>query len=235
MQREEPDFVATIGDAPPTRVDAPTTMLAPTAEYAAPPFAPSPEPAAPAAAAPNPGARPPGRLTRPRHRRVMSRVLLVAIVAAFSLYVAGVGGDLVSMLRGGASARTVPAEGGSLLRAVALQAALKGLPENGRLEGMRVAADRIDARVVVDGRIRLVRVTDKGWVTDLPAPEQPTGTTVRIDTRAPARIVQTVLRRTNRKPDSISHLALEGRRWQLVFSDGAQFSADARGRDVHRG
>lgn len=225
MQRDEPDFVATIGDAPPA-VGAPTAVFAPTQELpaaAAPMHAPPPNP------------RRPYQLTRRRYRRVMSRVLLLAIVAGVAMYIAGVGGDLVSLLRGGASARTVPAEGGSLLRAVALEAALKGLPEGGRLEAMRVAADRIDARVVVDGRVRLVRVTDRGWVTDLPASEQPTGTTVRIDTRAPARIVQTVLRRTNRKPASISHLSLDGRRWQLVFSDGAQFSADARGRDVHRG
>lgn len=219
MQRDEPDFVATIGDAP-ALADAPTAVLPPPAVELP---ARAPEP------------RRPYQLRRRHYRRVMSKVLLLAIVAGFALYVAGVGGELVSLLRGGATARTVPAEGGSLLRAVALEAAVKGLPENGRLEALRVAADRIDARVVVDGRVRLVRVTDKGWVTDLPAPEQPTGSTVRIDTRAPARMVQTVLRRTNRAPDSISHLTVDGRRWQLVFNDGAQFSANARGRDVRRG
>ncbi len=220
MQRE-PDFVATIGDAPPV-ADATTTVFRPpTREY----FAPPPPP---------PRGRRPYRLRRPHYRRVMSKVLLVAISAAFALYVAGVGGDLVTMLRGGATARTVPAEGGSLLRAVALEAALKGLPD-GRLEALRVASGRIDARVVVDGRVRLVRVTDKGWVTDLPAAEPPTGTTLRLDTRAPARIVRAVTRRSGRSPDSISHLSLEGRRWQVTFSDGAQFSANTRGGDLHRG
>ncbi len=59
----------------------------------------------------------------------MSRVLLVAIAAAVALFAVGTGSDLFGMLRGGASVRTVPAEGGSLLRAVALETALSGLPE----------------------------------------------------------------------------------------------------------
>jgi hypothetical protein len=214
MQWDEPGFVATIGDAPAT-VDAPTAVLEPpTREWAAPPPAPRPRPQRP--------------------RRVMSRLLLIAITAGFALYVAGVGGELFSLLRGGAAARTVPAEGGSLLRAVAFEAALKGLPP-GRIEALRVAADRLDARVVVDGRVRVVRVTDTGRVTDLPAPERPTGTTLRVDTRAPARIVRAATRRTGRGAASVSHLALEGRRWQLTFTDGAQFSADRHGRGLRRG
>ena len=151
------------------------------------------------------------------------------------VYAATTGGRLIGMVREGASARVVPAEGGSLLRAVAFEAALQGLPETASVETLRVAADRIDARVVVDGKVRLVRVTAKGLVTDLPAPESPTGKTVRFDPRAPARIVRAVTRRTGRGPASISHLSLDGSRWQLVFDDGAQFSADARGRDVRRG
>ena len=52
------------------------------------------------------------RKRRKPHRRMMSRVLLVAIVAGFALYAAGTGGQLIGMLREGASARVVPAEGG---------------------------------------------------------------------------------------------------------------------------
>jgi hypothetical protein len=212
-EREDPGFVATIGGAPP--LDAPTAVLAPTA-----------------VAPPLPRAAP----RRPRRgRRVMSRVLLVAITAAAALYAAGIGGQLFGMLREGASARAVPAEGGSLLRAVALEAALQGLPEGGQLESLRVTAERLDARVVLAGRMRLVRVTAEGFVTDLPAPEAPTGRTVRLDARAPARLIRTVTRRTGRGARRVSHLTLEGARWQLVFGDGAQFSADARGRDVRRG
>jgi hypothetical protein len=216
---ETPGFVATIDGAsaveafPPT-AEAPVAVIAPTEPMV--PVAPRPRAAA--------------RRGRPGGR-VMSRVLMAAIAAAFALYAAGVGGDLLGMIRSGASARTVPAEGGSLLRAVALTAALHGLPQ-GRVEALRVAADRIDARVVVDGRVRLVRVTARGWVTDVPAPERPTGTRVRVDPRAPARFVRTVTRRT---PASVAHLRLEGARWQLVLEDGRQFSADVHGRAVRIG
>ncbi|MDA0140151.1 hypothetical protein [Solirubrobacter deserti] len=214
--------MATIGDAPP--VEHPTAILAPTTEFhaAAPPYAP-------------PARRTPAWRRRRGGRRVMSRVLLVAIVAAVAVWTAGVGGELFGLLREGASARAVPAEGGSLLRAVALERALTGIPDGARVETLRVTTDHLDARVVVNGRVRLVRVTSKGLVTDLPAAEKPTGEAVRVDPRAPARIVRTVTRRTNRRVTSISHVALEGTRWQLTFSDGAQFSANVHGRDVHRG
>jgi hypothetical protein len=165
----------------------------------------------------------------------MTRVLLAAIAAAFALYAAGVGSDLLELIRGGASARTVPVEGGSLLHARALEAALRGLPEDAPVEALRVAADRIDARVVVDGRVRQVRVTAHGWVADVPMPAKPSGRSLRIDPRAPARIVRTVTRRTRRRAGGVSHLELAGSRWQLVFEDGRQFSADVRGRDVRAG
>jgi hypothetical protein len=161
----------------------------------------------------------------------MSRVLLVALAAAIALYAAGVGGNLLGLIRGGASARTVPVEGGSLLRAVALETALHGLPQ-GRVEAVRVEAGRIDARVVVDDGVRLVRISSRGWVTDLPAPEKPTGTVVRIDPRAPARLVRTVTARTRGK---VAYVLLEGPRWQLVLEDGRQFSANRHGRDVRIG
>jgi hypothetical protein len=132
------------------------------------------------------------------------------------------------MIRGGASARTVPVEGGSLLRAVALETALHGLPQ-GRVEALRVAADSLDARVVVDDRVRLVRIDARGWVTDLPAPEKPTGASVRVDARAPARIIRAVRRA------KVAYLLLEGPRWQLVLEDGRQFSADVHGRNIRRG
>jgi len=69
-------------------------------------------------------------------------------------------------------------------------------------------------------------------VTDLPAPEKPTGTVVRIDPRAPARLVRTVTSRTRGK---VAYVLLEGPRWQLVLEDGRQFSANRHGRDVRIG
>ena len=226
---ETPGFVASIDGVPAVEVRAaafPSTAEAPAAALPA-----TAEMPAVAAAPTAPRGRGPARRRRRRRPLVMSRVLLAAIAAAFALYAAGAGSELLGLIRSGASARTVPAEGGSLLRAVALKAALRGLPQ-GRVEALRVTADRVDAQVVVDGSVRLVRVTARGWVTDVPAGEKPTGTRVRVDPRAPARLVRTVTRRTSA---SVSHLLLEGSRWQLVLEDGRQFSADLHGRAVRVG
>ena len=163
----------------------------------------------------------------------MSRVLLVAIVVGFALYAATTGGRLIGMVREGASARVVPAEGGSPPRAVAFEAALQGLPETASVETLRVTADRLDARVVVDGKVRLVVIT--ALVTDPPAPESPTGKTVRFDTRAPARIVHAVTRRSGRGPASISHLSLDGLAGSSSSTTARSSRPCLRGRDVRRG
>ena len=155
-------------------------------------------------------------------------------MAGFALYAAGTGGQLIGMLREGASARVVPAEGGSLLRAVAFEAALQGLPETGSVETLRVAADRIDARVVVDGKVRLVRVTAQGVVTDLPAPEPPTATrsgSTRAHppgSSATSRAARDAARRASRIWHWRRPPAARLQRWRAVL-------ADARGRDVRRG
>lgn len=226
QERETPAFVATIAGAP---VDAWEPALAPTVEQPVVPAPPTAE--QPAATPPRPRRR--GR--RPRPRRVMTRVLLAGVVAASAFYVAGTGSNLVQRLRDGANVRTVPADGRSLLRAVALERALHALPEGGRVESLRVSADRLEARVAVGGQVRLVRVTERGWVAETPTTDDPTGAQVRIDARAPARMLRTVTRRTGRSAARVSHLTLETARWQLVFKDGAQFSGNVHGRDVRRG
>jgi hypothetical protein len=225
---EQPGFVATIEDAPGTFV-RPMGAIAPTDEHTV----LAPHPLDPPRATP-PGPRPRSARRPPRPARAMSRILLIGIAAAFALYGAGIGGNLLGLIRGGASARTVEVDGGSLLRASALEAALRGLPP-GQVETLRVAADRIDARVVVDGRVRLVRVTRRGWVADLPSPDRPSGRTVKVDPRAPARFVRTVTRRTGRRAGAVSFVELDGARWQLMFGDGRQFSADTHGREVRAG
>ena len=106
----------------------------------------------------------------------MSRVLFLAIVAAAVLIGVrsgtGVFDGVQDALRGQADAitRTVPVEGGSLLRADALKAALAGLPA-GDVVYLRVSRDRIDAQVVVGERLHNVRVTAAGRVFDIPTPD----------------------------------------------------------------
>src|SRR5829696_5459563 len=110
--RDEPNFVASIAGAPasPSSSSPPPPVEPPTMEQ------PVTVPEAWSVAPQRPQPRPKQR--RKQHQRMMSRVLLLAIVVGFAVYAAGTGGPLIGMLREGASARVVPAEGGSLLRAV---------------------------------------------------------------------------------------------------------------------
>ncbi|MDA0182963.1 hypothetical protein OJ997_21820 [Solirubrobacter phytolaccae] len=233
QEQETPAFVATIAGAPvATPAPVPVPAFAPTAEQRV-VTAPTAEQSA--VTAPPPRRRPRARGRRSRPRRVMTRVLLAGIVVAFAVYAVGTGSNLVQRLRDGASVRTVPADGRSLLRAVALERALQALPPAAQVESLRVSADRLEARVAVGNRVRLVRVTERGWVAETPSTSAPTGARVRIDPRAPARLIRTVTRRTGRSPARVAHVTLETARWQLVFKDGAQFSANVHGRDVRRG
>jgi hypothetical protein len=228
----EPGFIATIGSDPP--LPASPTALSATAvhERVAAPTLEVPE--APVPVRPHRRPRSWPRPRRGRHRRAMSGILLAGIVAVIALFATGMGHELFGSLRKGGAVRTVPAEGGSLLRAAGLEAALQGLPR-GRVQSLRVSAGHLDAEVVVAGELHRVRVTDRGWVTDVPTPERPSGARVRVDARAPARLVRTATQRANRRVESVDHVRLDGSRWQLVFKDGAQFSADRSGRDVRRG
>jgi hypothetical protein len=173
----------------------------------------------------------------------MTRVLFLGIVAASVLFALRSGtdviGDIEDAIRGrtGSVTRTVPVEGGSLLRASAFAAALEGLPA-GDVEMLRLTAGELDAQVIVDGRRHSVRVTARGRVLDVPTPGGARTTPVRVDPRAPARIIRTAARRAGRRPGSVSYLVLMnlgGRpQWQLFFKDGLHFSASANGRSVRR-
>ena len=131
----------------------------------------------------------------------------------------------------------MPVEGGSLLRASAFAAALKGLPA-GDVEMLRLTPGELDAQVIVDGRRHSVRVSASGRVLDVPAPGGARTTPVRVDPRAPARIIRTAARRADRRPSDVNYLVLMrlgGRpQWQLFFKDGLHFSASAGGRSVRR-
>ena len=148
-------------------------------------------------------------------------------------------GDIEDAIRGRADGvtRTVPVEGGSLLRASAFAAALEGLPA-GDVEMLRLAPGELDAQVIVDGRRHSVRVTSSGRVLDVPTPGGARLAPVRVDPRAPARIIRTAARRAGRSPADVSYLVLMrigGRpQWQLFFKDGLRFSSSASGRSVRR-
>ena len=178
MGWREPAFVATLEGS---TASAPAPALPETVEQpvAAPTLVSAPR-AAPAAPTPPRPARRRGRRPR-RGPRVMSRVLFLAIVSAAVLIGVrsgtGVFDGVQDALRGQADAitRTVPVEGGSLLRADALKAALAGLPP-GDVVYLRVSRDRIDAQVVVGERLHNVRVTAAGRVFDIPTPTAPAAT-----------------------------------------------------------
>ena len=84
-----------------------------------------------------------------------------------------------------------------------------------------------------------MRVTAAGRVFDIPTRARGRGGAVRVNARAPARIVRTAARRAGRRPASVSYLVLldlGGRSvWQLVFDDGLRYTASAGGGSVRRG
>lgn len=235
--RREPAFVATLAG----HQRAPVTAEQPTVPHRLAP-GPSPETAElPVLARPAAPVPPRARGRRRGGPRVMSRVLLLSIVAACVLIAPRAGSGVLDGIQdairgqGETITRTVPVEGGSLLRAGALQAALAGLPD-GDVVLLRVAPDRIDAQVRVGDRLHEVRVTSGGRVFDLPTPAAGRGARVRVDANAPARIVRTAARRAGRSAGDVASLLLVkvgGRtRWQLVFDDGLQYTASASGRQV---
>jgi len=130
-------------------------------------------------------------------------------------------------------------EGGSLLRPAALKAALDKMPA-GSIVSLRVAPERIDAQVIVDGQMHVVQVTSSGEVSDVGTPASvPELAKLRVDAAAPSRIARTAARRAGRDPSAVDYLVLMNlggkREWQLFFKDdGLHYSASANGRKVRR-
>lgn len=224
------------------------------------PSAAAPEPPAVVAAATSAPSRP-----RPRGRRrgrVRTVVTLVAIggvglstFASSSLVERGTDAldELQSTVREAtesieAAAPTAAAptdtaaptgtEAGSLLRPAALREALAKLPE-GALVNLRVAPDRVDAQVMVDGKLHQVQVTAAGDVQDIGTQATiPAAADLRVNAAAPNRIARTAARRAGRSVASVSYLVLldfAGEpRWSLFFDDGLHYSANASGTKVRR-
>ncbi|MDA0163406.1 hypothetical protein OM076_24245 [Solirubrobacter ginsenosidimutans] len=128
--------------------------------------------------------------------------------------------------------------GTSLTQSAALKAALAKLPA-GDLQLLRLAPDRINANVIVKGKLHVVQVDAGGEVNDVSTPATGGGTgTIKVNSVAPSRIIKTATKRTGRRPSSVSYLVLIhilGKdEWQLYFDDGTHFSASANGKKVHR-
>ena len=114
----------------------------------------------------SPSRRRPALVERPDRRRrgprVMTRLLFLGIVAAAILFALRAGTTYSATSRTRSGAGLEPSRGPSrrgrlLLRASALEAALEGLPA-ATSRSLRVAPDRLDAQVIVDGRMHNVRV-----------------------------------------------------------------------------
>ncbi len=190
---------------------------------------------------------------RVRPARLMGLAILLAaigVVVLVSGTVIQTAGDAIDDFEGAVRDATVnvvptPAappptgvEDGSLLRPAALKAALGKLPA-GSIVSLRVAPERIDAQVIVDGQMHIAQVTSSGDVSDVATPARiPGQRKLRVDAAAPLRIARTAARRAGRDPSAIDYLVLMNlsgkREWQLFFDDGLHFSASANGRKVRR-
>jgi hypothetical protein len=192
-----------------------------------------------------PGPRPASVRRRRRRGGIFVPLFIIGLVA---LAIGGVttainaGSDAIenftaSVDANGVTTRTTPSSGTTLIAPAALKAALAKLPA-GQIEILRVAPERINANVIVKGRMHTVQVTAGGDVTDVKTPATGGGDYVKVNAAAPQRIVRTAARRAGRRPGTVSYLVLMefggSPQWQLFFDDGLHFSAGANGKKVKR-
>jgi len=130
------------------------------------------------------------------------------------------------------------ASGTSLINAKALKAALAELPK-GDVELLRLAPDRLNANVIVDGKMHVVQVTAGGEVTDIVTPATGRDAPIKVNSAAPMRIARTAAKRAGRPVSEIDYLVLIhilGKdEWQLYFKgDNLHYAASANGKKVHK-
>lgn len=250
-------------DAPPASPTSATPATPPTPSPPAmtsmpvtpePVFTTVPTPPAMSAGAPSgPGWTPgPPTMVRLRRRRRMRGIMIPLIL--IGLVALAVGGATTALQTGSgaiddfqsairdATENAVPTvaaepptgvESGSLLRPAALKAALAKLPSR-QIASLRVAPERINAQVYVDGKMHVVQVGADGVISDVGTPVGGAGKRMKVDANAPNRIVRTAAKRAGRSPARVSYLVLLGNEWQLFFDDGLHYSASANGRKVKR-
>jgi hypothetical protein len=131
-----------------------------------------------------------------------------------------------------------PSAGTSLINAKALKAALAKLPQ-GDIELLRLAPDRLNANVIVDGKMHVVQVTAGGEVTDIVTPATGRDAPIKVNSAAPMRIARTAARRAGRPISEVDYLVLIhilGKdEWQLYFKgDNLHYAASANGKKVRK-
>lgn len=130
---------------------------------------------------------------------------------------------------------------GSMIRAENLGPAIRRLRrEGGRLDYIRLSADRIDARLVAGRRLKHVSISSTGefskFTSDASGQE---GTVPWSSLRlgAPERMLRAAARQLRRSPDRIDYLLfafLDTPAWGAYFKGGAFFRGDATGRVLER-
>jgi hypothetical protein len=175
---------------------------------------------------------------------VISFVAL-GVIGSFAAFKAGsdaidgISSSIDTATNGSVSTRTsrTPSDGTTLMNAKALQSALDKLPA-GDIQLLRVAPDRINANVNVDGKLHVVMVTAGGDVSDVSTPAGGQGDAVKVNPAAPARIVRTAAKRAGRRPADVDYLVLMhllGKdEWQLFFTDGTHYAGSAGGTKVRK-
>jgi hypothetical protein len=222
---------------------------------------PAPEPssaaAQPSSAATEPAPPPPSPATapaafvRPRRRPgpgIIVVLVVVLLVAGSVPALVAIGGDVGDRIEEllppevrieGAAQPPRGLQRASMIRRANFAAAMETLERArlGRPATLRVAAERIDATLVV-GRRRMnqVQIGFDGELrrvgTSAGAPQATIGYG-RIDPAAPERLVRRAAARTKHAPGGIDYLVLStgpGLPWGAYFKDGTIVQGDARGR-----
>ena len=215
--------------------------------------------APPPAQAPAVSTPPPAMPARPKGLGVAVAIALVVVVASIGAAVSLLAGSAeegilepVAVEEGpmapGTSQPAEPAaarglDEGSLLTRPVLARAIRAMrvAELGRPANFRVAADRIDARLVTaNGGHRHVQAGPAGVPRELSfskggrVPAMPWSA---VDPGAPQRLVRAATEREKRSAHDVDYLTLLdlGKpTWGLFFEDGTHYQGDAAGRIIRR-
>jgi hypothetical protein len=186
---------------------------------------------------------------RRRRRSAFGVIVPLFVIAIFAVGIGGVvtafnaGSDALDGITSSiesstnGTATTTPSDGTTLIDAKALASALDKLPA-GDIQMLRVAPERINANISVNGKLHVVQVTAGGDVSDVTTPADGQGDSVKVNPAAPARIVRTAAKRAGRRPSDLNYLVLmhlAGKdEWQLFFADGTHYAGSAGGTKVRK-